>query len=113
MVEALRRSSIKRVVTRTEQAAAFMPATQPSSLADCLSREQARVQVVDIVSTMTPLTKMPPDPCPAGATHHRGLNVVCPILQRSFAVRVLGELLARITLLDVSTLISDSVHARS
>jgi acetolactate synthase-1/2/3 large subunit len=95
MVEALRRSSIKLVVTRHEQAAAFMAATHgrltgrpgvclttlgPGALnlttgaayallgampmvmitgqKGVLSRKQARFQVVDIVSTMTPLTKM-------------------------------------------------------
>jgi len=95
MVEALRRSSIKLVVTRHEQAAAFMAATHgrltgrpgvclttlgPGALnlttgaayallgampmvmitgqKGVLSHKQARFQVVDIVSTMTPLTKM-------------------------------------------------------
>src|SRR5215472_13463850 len=95
MVEALRRSSIELVVTRHEQAAAFMAATHgrltgeagvclstlgPGALnlmtgaayallgampmvmitgqKGVLSRKQARFQVVDIVSTMTPLTKM-------------------------------------------------------
>ena len=95
MVEALRRSSIKLVVTRHEQAAAFMAATHgrltgrpgvcmttlgPGALnlttgaayallggmpmimitgqKGILSRKQARFQVVDMVSTMTPLTKM-------------------------------------------------------
>ena len=95
MVEALRRSTIKLVVTRHEQAAAFMAATHgrltgragvclstlgPGALnlttgaayallgampmvmitgqKGILSRKQARFQVVDIVSTMTPLTKM-------------------------------------------------------
>ncbi len=95
VVEALRRSSIKLVVTRHEQAAAFMAATHgrltgrpgvclstlgPGALnlttgaayallgampmimvtgqKGVLSRKQARFQVVDIVSTMTPLTKM-------------------------------------------------------
>jgi len=95
MVEALRRSSIKLVVTRHEQAAAFMAATHgrltgepgvclttlgPGALnlttgaahallgampmimitgqKGILSRKQARFQVVDVVSTMTPLTKM-------------------------------------------------------
>ena len=95
MVEALRRSSIKLVVTRHEQPAAFMAATHgrltgrpgvclttlgPGALnlttgaayallgampmimitgqKGVLSRKQARFQVVDIVSTMTPLTKM-------------------------------------------------------
>jgi acetolactate synthase I/II/III large subunit len=95
VVEALRRSTIKLVVTRHEQAAAFMAATQgrltgeagvclstlgPGALnlttgaayallgampmvmitgqKGVLSRKQARFQVVDIVSTMTPLTKM-------------------------------------------------------
>ncbi len=95
ILEALRRSTIKLVVTRHEQAAAFMAATQgrltgaagvclstlgPGALnlttgaayallgampmvmitgqKGILSRRQARFQVVDIVSTMTPLTKM-------------------------------------------------------
>ena len=95
MVEALRRSTIKLVLTRHEQAAAFMAATHgrltgragvclttlgPGALnlttgaayallgampmvmitgqKGILSRKQARFQVVDIVSTMTPLTKM-------------------------------------------------------
>ena len=95
VVEALRRSTIKLVLTRHEQAAAFMAATQgrltgragvclttlgPGALnlttgaayallgampmvmitgqKGILSRKQARFQVVDIVSTMTPLTKM-------------------------------------------------------
>jgi len=95
MVEALRRSSIELVVTRHEQAAAFMAATHgrltgrpgvclttlgPGALnlttgaayallgampmvmitgqKGVLSRKQARFQVVDIVATMTPLTKM-------------------------------------------------------
>ena len=95
IVEALRRSSIKLVVTRHEQAAAFMAATHgrltgsagvclstlgPGALnfttgaayallgampmimvtgqKGVLSRKQARFQVVDIVSAMTPLTKM-------------------------------------------------------
>src|SRR5215813_6198639 len=95
VVEALRRSSIKLVVTRHEQAAAFMAATHgrltgrpgvclttlgPGALnlttgaaysllgampmvmitgqKGVLSRKQARFQVVDVVSTMTPLTKM-------------------------------------------------------
>jgi acetolactate synthase-1/2/3 large subunit len=94
-VEALRRSSITLVLTRHEQAAAFMAATHgrltgkagvclstlgPGALnfatgaaygllgampmimitgqKGILSRKQARFQVVDIVSTMTPLTKM-------------------------------------------------------
>ena len=94
-IEALRRSTIKLVVTRHEQAAAFMAATHgrltgragvclstlgPGALnlttgaayallgampmimitgqKGVLSRKQARFQVVDIVSTMTPLTKM-------------------------------------------------------
>ena len=94
-VEALRRSTIKLVVTRHEQGAAFMAATHgrltgragvclstlgPGALnlatgaayallgampmimitgqKGILSRKQARFQVVDIVSTMTPLTKM-------------------------------------------------------
>jgi thiamine pyrophosphate-dependent acetolactate synthase large subunit-like protein len=96
LVEALRRSAIKLVLTRHEQAAAFMAATHgrltgragvclstlgPGALnlttgaayallgampmimitgqKGILSRKQARFQVVDIVSTMTPLTKMP------------------------------------------------------
>src|SRR5260370_36637751 len=95
LVEALRRSTIKLVLTRHEQAAAFMAATHgrltgragvclstlgPGALnlttgaayallgamptimitgqKGILSRKQARFQVVDIVSTMTPLTKM-------------------------------------------------------
>src|SRR5215468_3957384 len=95
MVEALRRSSIKLVVTRHEQAAAFMAATHgrltgrpgvclttlgPGALnlttgaayallgampmvmltgqKGVLSRKQAQFQVVDVVSAMTPLTKM-------------------------------------------------------
>src|SRR5271165_2827967 len=95
IVEALRRSTIKLVLTRHEQAAAFMAATHgrltgevgvclstlgPGALnlttgeayaqlgampmvmitgqKGVLSRKQARFQVVDIVSTMTPLTKM-------------------------------------------------------
>jgi acetolactate synthase I/II/III large subunit len=95
VVEALRRSSIRLVLTRHEQAAAFMAATHgrltgqagvclttlgPGALnlttgaayaqlgampmvmitgqKGILSRKQARFQVVDIVSTMTPLTKM-------------------------------------------------------
>jgi len=95
LVEALRRSVIKLVLTRHEQAAAFMAATHgrltgrggvclstlgPGALnlttgaayallgampmimitgqKGILSRKQARFQVVDIVSTMTPLTKM-------------------------------------------------------
>jgi acetolactate synthase-1/2/3 large subunit len=95
VVESLRRSSIKLIVTRHEQAAAFMAATQgrltgrpgvclatlgPGALnfttgaayallgampmimltgqKGILSRKQARFQVVDIVSTMAPLTKM-------------------------------------------------------
>jgi acetolactate synthase I/II/III large subunit len=95
VVEALRRSRIKLVVTRHEQAAAFMAATHgrltgkpgvclttlgPGALnlttgaayallgampmvmitgqKGILSRKQARFQVVDIVSTMAPLTKM-------------------------------------------------------
>jgi acetolactate synthase I/II/III large subunit len=94
-LEALRRSSIQFVLTRHEQAAAFMAATHgrltgqagvclttlgPGALnlttgaafaqlgampmvmitgqKGILSRQQARFQVVDIVSTMTPLTKM-------------------------------------------------------
>ena len=95
IVEALRRSSIELVLTRHEQAAAFMAATQgrltgeagvclstlgPGALnlttgaayallgampmvmitgqKGVLSKKQARFQVVDIVSTMTPLTKL-------------------------------------------------------
>ena len=95
VVEALRKSSIELVLTRHEQAAAFMAATHgrltgragvclatlgPGALnlttgaayallgampmvmitgqKGILSRKQARFQVVDIVSTMTPLTKM-------------------------------------------------------
>jgi acetolactate synthase I/II/III large subunit len=95
VVEALRRSTIKLVVTRHEQAAAFIAATHgrltgeagvclstlgPGALnlttgaayaqlgampmvmitgqKGILSRKQARFQVVDVVSTMTPLTKM-------------------------------------------------------
>src|ERR1700747_658366 len=95
IVEALRRSSIELVLTRHEQAAAFMAATQGRLTGEagvCLStlgpgalnlttgaayallgampmimitgqkgirsRKQARFQVVDMVSTMTPLTKM-------------------------------------------------------
>jgi acetolactate synthase-1/2/3 large subunit len=95
LVEALRRSNIKLVVTRHEQAAAFMAATHgrltgragvclstlgPGALnlatgaafallgampmimitgqKGILSRKQARFQVVDMVSAMTPLTKM-------------------------------------------------------
>jgi acetolactate synthase I/II/III large subunit len=95
LVEALRCSVIKLVLTRHEQAAAFMAATHgrltgragvclstlgPGALnlttgaayallgampmimitgqKGILSRKQARFQVVDIVSTMTPLTKM-------------------------------------------------------
>src|SRR5271166_2626880 len=95
IVEALRRSTIKLVLTRHEQAAAFMAATHgrltgeagvclstlgPGALnlttgaayaqlgampmvvitgqKGILSRKQARFQVVDVVSTMTPLTKM-------------------------------------------------------
>ncbi|MEH2508917.1 acetolactate synthase-1/2/3 large subunit [Nitrobacteraceae bacterium AZCC 1564] len=94
-VEALRRSTIKLVVTRHEQAAAFMAATHgrltgkpgvclatlgPGALnfttgaayallgampmimitgqKGILSRRQARFQIVDMVSTMTPLTKL-------------------------------------------------------
>ncbi len=94
-VDALRRSSIKLIVTRHEQAAAFMAATHgrltgkagvclttlgPGALnlttgaaysllgampmvmitgqKGILSRKQAQFQLVDIVSTMTPLTKM-------------------------------------------------------
>jgi acetolactate synthase I/II/III large subunit len=95
VLEALRRSSIELVLTRHEQAAAFMAATHgrltgeagvclstlgPGALnlttgaayaqlgampmvmltgqKGILSRKQARFQIVDIVSTMTPLTKM-------------------------------------------------------
>src|SRR5215472_7408925 len=95
LVEALRRSSIELVLTRHEQAAAFMAATHgrltgkagvclstlgPGALnlstgagyallgamplvmitgqKGVLSRKQAGFQVVDIVSMMTPLTKM-------------------------------------------------------
>src|SRR5579862_9227684 len=95
VVDALRRSSIELVLTRHEQAAAFMAATHgrltgeagvclstlgPGALnlttgaayaqlgampmvmitgqKGVLSRKQARFQIVDIVSTMTPLTKM-------------------------------------------------------
>jgi acetolactate synthase I/II/III large subunit len=95
VVDALQRSTIKLVLTRHEQAAAFMAATHgrlsgragvclatlgPGALnlttgaayallgampmvmitgqKGILSRKQARFQVVDIVSTMTPLTKM-------------------------------------------------------
>src|SRR6516164_7451391 len=95
VVEALRRSTIELVLTRHEQAAAFMAATHgrltgkpgvclatlgPGALnfttgaayallgampmvmitgqKGVLSRKQARFQVVDIVATMTPLTKM-------------------------------------------------------
>src|SRR5262249_32807580 len=95
LLEALRRSSIKLVLTRHEQAAAFMAATHgrltgragvclstlgPGALnlttgaayallgamplvmitgpKGGLSRKQARFQVVDMVSTMTPLTKL-------------------------------------------------------
>src|SRR5499433_4231594 len=95
VVEALRKSSIELVVTRHEQAAAFMAATHgrltgepgvclttlgPGALnlttgaahallgampmimitgqKGVLSRKQARFQVVDVVSTMAPLTKM-------------------------------------------------------
>jgi acetolactate synthase I/II/III large subunit len=95
LLEALRRSSIELVLTRHEQAAAFMAATHgrltgeagvclstlgPGALnlttgaayaqlgampmvmitgqKGVLSRKQARFQIVDIVSTMTPLTKM-------------------------------------------------------
>ncbi|MGH8287880.1 MAG: acetolactate synthase large subunit [Steroidobacteraceae bacterium] len=94
-LEALHRSSIELVLTRHEQAAAFMAATHgrltgeagvclatlgPGALnlttgaayaqlgampmvmitgqKGVLSRKQARFQIVDIVSTMTPLTKM-------------------------------------------------------
>ncbi|HEY1927171.1 MAG TPA: acetolactate synthase large subunit [Caulobacteraceae bacterium] len=95
VVEALRRSKIKLVLTRHEQAAAFMAATHgrltgrpgvclstlgPGALnlttgaayahlgampmvmitgqKGVLHRKQARFQVVDIVATMTPLTKL-------------------------------------------------------
>src|SRR3979409_2332035 len=95
VVDAIRRSSIDLILTRHEQAAAFMAATYgrltgkpgvcittlgPGALnlttgaayallgampmvmitgqKGILSRKQARFQVVDIVSTMTPLTKM-------------------------------------------------------
>jgi acetolactate synthase-1/2/3 large subunit len=95
MVEALRRSSIKLVVTRHEQAAAFMAAMHgrltggpgvclttlgPGALnlttgaayallgampmvmitgqKGVRTRKQARFQMVDVVATMTPLTKM-------------------------------------------------------
>src|ERR1700729_2307005 len=95
VVEALRRSTIRLVVTRHEQAAAFMAGTHcrltgeagvclstlgPGALnlttgaayallgampmimitgqKGVLSRKQAGFQVVDMVSTMTPLTKM-------------------------------------------------------
>src|SRR5882757_5142615 len=95
LVEELRRSTIELVVTRHEQAAAFMAATHgrltgepgvclstlgPGALnlttgaayaqlgampmvmitgqKGILSRKQARFQVVDIVATMTPLTKL-------------------------------------------------------
>ena len=95
VVELLRRSRIKLIVTRHEQAASFMAATQgrltgrpgvclatlgPGALnlttgaafallgampmvmitgqKGVLSRKQGRFQVVDIVATMTPLTKM-------------------------------------------------------
>jgi acetolactate synthase-1/2/3 large subunit len=95
VVDALRQSTIELVVTRHEQAAAFMAATHgrltgepgvclatlgPGALnlttgaayaqlgampmvmitgqKGILSRKQARFQVVDIVATMTPLTKM-------------------------------------------------------
>jgi acetolactate synthase-1/2/3 large subunit len=94
-LDAMRRSSIKLVVTRHEQAAAFMAATHgrlcgkagvclttlgPGALnlttgaaysllgampmvmitgqKGILTRKQAQFQLVDIVSTMTPLTKM-------------------------------------------------------
>src|SRR6516162_7884924 len=94
-VEALRRSTIELVLTRHEQAAAFMAATHgrltgkpgvclttlgPGALnlttgaayaqlgampmvmitgqKGILTRKQARFQVVDVVSTLTPLTKM-------------------------------------------------------
>src|SRR2546428_158745 len=95
VVEALRRSSIRLVVTRHEQAAAFMagphgrltgragvclstlgpgalnlttgaafallgamPMVMITGQKGILSRKQARFQVVDMVSTMTPLSKM-------------------------------------------------------
>jgi acetolactate synthase I/II/III large subunit len=95
VVESLRRSSIELIVTRHEQAASFMAATQgrltsrpgvclttlgPGALnlttgaayallgampmimltgqKGILSRKQGRFQVVDIVATMAPLTKM-------------------------------------------------------
>src|SRR5271154_6232407 len=95
VVEALRRSKIKLVLTRHEQAAAFMAATHgrltgkpgvclatlgPGALnfttgaayallgampmvmitgqKGIMTRKQARFQVVDIVATMAPLTKM-------------------------------------------------------
>ena len=95
VVESLRTSTIQLIVTRHEQAAAFMAATHgrltgkpgvclatlgPGALnlatgaayallgampmvmitgqKGILTREQARFQVVDMVSTMTPLTKM-------------------------------------------------------
>ena len=95
VVDSLRRSSIKLIVTRHEQAASFMAATHgrltgrpgvclatlgPGALnlttgaayallgampmimitgqKGILSRKQGRFQVVDIVSTMAPLTKM-------------------------------------------------------
>ncbi|QRM27586.1 acetolactate synthase large subunit [Microvirga sp. VF16] len=95
LVEALRQSSIELVLTRHEQAAAFMAATHgrltgqpgvclstlgPGALnlttgaayallgampmvmitgqKSILSRKQARFQIVDMVATMTPLTKM-------------------------------------------------------
>src|SRR6201992_601045 len=97
VVEALRRSSIELILSRHEQAAAFMAATHrrltgrpgvcittlgPGALnlttgaayallgampmvmitgqKGILSRKQAGFQVVDMVSTMTPLTKMAP-----------------------------------------------------
>jgi acetolactate synthase I/II/III large subunit len=95
VVESLRRSSIELIVTRHEQAASFMAATQgrltgragvclttlgPGALnlttgaayallgampmvmltgqKGILSRKQGRFQVVDVVATMAPLTKM-------------------------------------------------------
>jgi acetolactate synthase-1/2/3 large subunit len=95
VVESLRRSRIKLILTRHEQAAAFMAATHgrltgrpgvclatlgPGALnlttgaafallgampmvmitgqKGILNRKQARFQIVDIVATMTPLTKM-------------------------------------------------------
>src|SRR6201992_1751870 len=97
VVDALRRSTIQLILTRHEQAAAFMAATHgrltgrpgvciatlgPGALnlttgaayallgampmvmitgqKGVLSRKQAGVQIIDMVSTMTPLTKMAP-----------------------------------------------------